>query len=70
MKFSEAPPLMALHPTDRRGRSSDSPARPAAREIQLLSQVVNGGVFPFVLIFMLLLINKKELMRSTSIHLI
>ena len=28
----------------------------------MLSQVVNGGVLPFVLIFMLLLINKKELM--------
>jgi Mn2+/Fe2+ NRAMP family transporter len=27
-----------------------------------LSQVVNGIVLPFVLIFMLLLINKKELM--------
>ena len=28
----------------------------------MLSQVVNGVVLPFVLIFMLLLINKKELM--------
>jgi Mn2+/Fe2+ NRAMP family transporter len=28
----------------------------------VLSQVVNGIVLPFVLIFMLLLINKKELM--------
>jgi len=27
-----------------------------------LSQVVNGVVLPFVLIFMLLLINKKEVM--------
>src|SRR6202166_1281245 len=30
--------------------------------ISILSQVVNGVVLPFVLIFMLLLINKKELM--------
>jgi Mn2+/Fe2+ NRAMP family transporter len=28
----------------------------------VFSQVVNGAVLPFVLIFMLLLINKKELM--------
>jgi NRAMP (natural resistance-associated macrophage protein)-like metal ion transporter len=31
-------------------------------KISVLSQVVNGCVLPFVLIFMLLLINKKELM--------
>jgi NRAMP (natural resistance-associated macrophage protein)-like metal ion transporter len=31
-------------------------------EISVLSQVVNGIVLPFVLIFMLLLVNKKELM--------
>src|SRR5579859_1565076 len=31
-------------------------------KIALFSQVVNGAVLPFVLIFMLLLINKKELM--------
>jgi Mn2+/Fe2+ NRAMP family transporter len=30
--------------------------------ITILSQVVNGMVLPFVLIFMLLLVNKKELM--------
>ena len=30
--------------------------------IVLWSQVVNGLVLPFVLVFMLLLINKKELM--------
>jgi Mn2+/Fe2+ NRAMP family transporter len=37
---------------------------PAERlvEIVLWSQVLNGVVLPFVLIFMLLLINKKELM--------
>jgi len=33
-------------------------------KISILSQVVNGIVLPFVLIFMLLLINKKELMSS------
>jgi Mn2+/Fe2+ NRAMP family transporter len=31
-------------------------------KIAVFSQVVNGAVLPFVLIFMLLLINKKELM--------
>jgi len=31
-------------------------------QISVLSQVINGTVLPFVLIFMLLLINKKELM--------
>jgi Mn2+/Fe2+ NRAMP family transporter len=31
-------------------------------KIAVLSQVVNGAVLPFVLVFMLLLINKKELM--------
>jgi Mn2+/Fe2+ NRAMP family transporter len=31
-------------------------------KIAVMSQVVNGVVLPFVLIFMLLLINKKELM--------
>jgi Mn2+/Fe2+ NRAMP family transporter len=31
-------------------------------KVIILSQVVNGIVLPFVLIFMLLLINKKELM--------
>jgi Mn2+/Fe2+ NRAMP family transporter len=30
--------------------------------LSILSQVVNGMVLPFVLIFMLLLVNKKELM--------
>jgi Mn2+/Fe2+ NRAMP family transporter len=33
-------------------------------KISILSQVVNGMVLPFVLIFMLLLINKKELMEE------
>ena len=31
-------------------------------KISILSQVVNGAVLPFVLIFMLLLINKSDLM--------
>ena len=31
-------------------------------KIVLWSQVLNGVVLPFVLVFMLLLINKKELM--------
>ena len=31
-------------------------------KISMLSQVVNGAVLPFVLIFMLLLVNRKELM--------
>jgi NRAMP (natural resistance-associated macrophage protein)-like metal ion transporter len=31
-------------------------------KITILSQVVNGAVLPFVLVFMLLLINRKELM--------
>jgi len=33
-------------------------------KIAVLSQVVNGVVLPFVLIFMLLLVNKKELMGA------
>ena len=33
-------------------------------KIAVLSQVVNGVVLPFVLIFMLVLINKKELMGN------
>jgi len=36
----------------------------------LWSQVINGIVLPFVLIFMLVLINKKELMGEyTNTHL-
>jgi Mn2+/Fe2+ NRAMP family transporter len=31
-------------------------------KLSILSQVVNGIVLPFVLIFMLLLVNKSELM--------
>lgn len=38
-----------------------TPGLPLVR-ITILSQVINGAVLPFVLIFMLLLANKKELM--------
>jgi Mn2+/Fe2+ NRAMP family transporter len=31
-------------------------------KISILSQVVNGAVLPFVLVFMLLLVNKSDLM--------
>ena len=40
-----------------------SPKIPLVK-ISVLSQVVNGVVLPFVLVFMLLLVNKKELMGS------
>ena len=43
------------------GLSSCYPTIPLIK-ISILSQVVNGMVLPFVLIFMLLLINKRELM--------
>ena len=33
-------------------------------QISILSQVVNGVVLPFVLVFMLLLVNKRELMDT------
>src|SRR5882672_971784 len=33
-------------------------------KISVLSQVVNGGVLPFVLVFMLLLVNNRELMEE------
>jgi Mn2+/Fe2+ NRAMP family transporter len=33
-------------------------------KISILSQVVNGVVLPFVLVFMLLLVNKKEIMAE------
>ncbi len=39
------------------------PGFPLVRMI-LLSQVLNGALLPFVLIFMLLLINKKELINE------
>jgi Mn2+/Fe2+ NRAMP family transporter len=33
-------------------------------EMILLSQIINGVLLPFVLIFMILLINKQELMQE------
>ena len=54
--------LLALHGADCRGRGRDSDSQFAAHQHSILSQVVNGAVLPFVLIFMLLLVNKKELM--------
>jgi Mn2+/Fe2+ NRAMP family transporter len=41
------------------------PGFPLVRMI-LLSQVLNGVLLPFVLIFMILLINKKDLMGEWS----
>src|SRR6476646_1328769 len=43
------------------------PGFPLVRMI-LLSQVLNGVLLPFVLIFMILLVNKKRLMKDWSNH--
>ena len=42
------------------------PASPTSRwcKMILLSQVLNGVLLPFVLIFMILLINKRDLMKK------
>jgi Mn2+/Fe2+ NRAMP family transporter len=63
MKFSEAPAFYWLYTIliVAGGAVILLPGLPLVK-ISVLSQVVNGGVLPFVLIFMLLLINKKELM--------
>jgi NRAMP (natural resistance-associated macrophage protein)-like metal ion transporter len=63
MKFSEAPAFYWLYTLliVAGGAVILLPGLPLVK-ISVLSQVVNGGVLPFVLIFMLLLINKKELM--------
>ena len=54
--------LLAVYDADRcRRRGHLIPGLPLVK-ITVLSQVVNGAVLPFVLIFMVLLINKKELM--------
>ena len=63
-KFHEAPVFYWLYTLlivggRRRAAHSALSARP---RIMVLSQVVNGIVLPFVLIFMLLLINDRELM--------
>src|SRR5579859_1778988 len=63
MKFSEAPAFYWLYTAliVAGGAVVLLPGLPLVK-IAVLSQVVNGVVLPFVLIFMLLLINKKELM--------
>jgi len=63
MKFGEAPWFYWLYTLliAAGGAVVLIPRLPLVK-IAVLSQVVNGVVLPFVLIFMLLLINKKELM--------
>jgi NRAMP (natural resistance-associated macrophage protein)-like metal ion transporter len=63
MKFGEAPFFYWLYTVliIAGGAVVLIPGLPLVK-IAVLSQVVNGVVLPFVLIFMLLLINKKELM--------
>ena len=63
MKFSEAPAFYWLYTAliVAGGAVILLPGLPLIK-ITVLSQVVNGAVLPFVLVFMLLLINKKELM--------
>src|SRR5467141_4876267 len=65
MKFSEAPAFYWLYTLliVAGGAVILLPGLPLVK-ISVLSQVVNGGVLPFVLIFMLLLVNKKELMED------
>ena len=62
-KFSEAPVFYWLYTVliAAGGAVILIPRIPLVK-ITVFSQVVNGAVLPFVLIFMLLLINKKELM--------
>src|SRR6202158_1847155 len=62
-KFSEAPAFYWLYTALIAAGAAVVliPGLPLVK-IAVLSQVVNGVVLPFVLIFMLLLINKKELM--------
>ena len=55
--------LLALHAADRRwARRCCSIPRLPLVHVMVLSQVANGIVLPFVLIFMLLLTNDRELM--------
>jgi NRAMP (natural resistance-associated macrophage protein)-like metal ion transporter len=63
MKFGQAPAFYWLYTLliAAGGAVVLIPGLPLVK-IAVLSQVVNGVVLPFVLIFMLLLINKKELM--------
>jgi Mn2+/Fe2+ NRAMP family transporter len=62
-KFSEAPAFYWLYTALIVAGAAVilTPGLPLVK-ITVLSQVVNGAVLPFVLIFMLLLTNKKELM--------
>ena len=62
-KFSEAPIFYWLYTAliVAGGAVILIPGLPLVK-ITVLSQVVNGAVLPFVLVFMLLLINKKDLM--------
>jgi NRAMP (natural resistance-associated macrophage protein)-like metal ion transporter len=64
MKFSEAPFFYWLYTLLIVAGGALVLVIPAQRlvEIVLWSQVLNGIVLPFVLVFMLILINKKELM--------
>jgi Mn2+/Fe2+ NRAMP family transporter len=63
MKFGEAPVFYWLYTILIAAGAGVilTPNLPLVK-ITILSQVVNGVVLPFVLVFMLLLINKKELM--------
>src|SRR5450755_508309 len=62
-KFSEAPAFYWLYTAlIAAGAAVVLIPRLPYIKIALFSQVVNGAVLPFVLIFMLLLVNKKELM--------
>jgi Mn2+/Fe2+ NRAMP family transporter len=62
-KFSEAPAFYWLYTALIVAGAAVilAPGLPLVK-ITVLSQVVNGAVLPFVLVFMLLLINKKDLM--------
>src|SRR5258708_27306254 len=64
-KFSEAPAFYWLYTAliVTGGAVVLIPGLPLIK-IAVFSQVVNGAVLPFVLIFMLLLFNKKELMEE------
>ena len=65
MKFSEAPAFYWLYTIliVAGGAVILLPGLPLVK-ISVLSQVVNGGVLPFLLIFMLLLVNNKDLMEE------
>jgi Mn2+/Fe2+ NRAMP family transporter len=64
MKFGEAPAFYWLYTFLIVAGAVLEMLIPEARliRIALLSQVLNGVVLPFVLVFMILLINKKDLM--------